>query len=147
MAAQAVPTVTLGSVYLEITNVCNYRCISCYNDSRNDNSNYMDLDTIVHLIQEQSRLGSKSLALSGGEPFLHPNIWEIIDCASQNGLSILLITNGSLLSDEAIKKAMHYQVSFQISVDGYNEDINDKTRGRGTFRQNIFFNLKKIRDK
>ena len=69
--------------------------------------------------------------LPGGEPLLHPHIFEIIKMASKNNLNPLLSTNGSLINKEIAEKLMTNGLyAVNISLDGSNKEIHDKIRGK-----------------
>lgn len=53
-------------------------------------------DIISHAV----KMGVENIAISGGEPFLHPEIKEIISIINENGLTPTIITNLTLLDEE-----------------------------------------------
>ncbi|UEC41992.1 MAG: Radical SAM domain heme biosynthesis protein [Methanothrix sp.] len=74
------------------------------------------------------------LILSGGEPLLRPDIFDIARYAMGRGVRVSLATNGTLLSPEtveSIKEAGIIRVS--ISLDGPDPEIHDLARGEGSF--------------
>ena len=83
------------SVCCYITNVCNTICDYCFRlDSE---KKYMDIETFKNVLNKLKELGCKRIAITGGEPTLHPNIKEMIDLAYDNGFYVDLLTNGILV--------------------------------------------------
>ncbi len=64
---------------IEITNKCPFNCIFCSSDSTIYKKKYIEKKKFIELIQDAKKLGLDIIQLSGGEPFLHPNIIEFID--------------------------------------------------------------------
>lgn len=91
---------------IDITRECNMNCGACYNQSR---SGYLSIANVEQNIQgllERRRL--QSVMLAGGEPTLHPNLFEIIKLLKDKGLYVEIISNGLLLNPELaadLKKA------------------------------------------
>lgn len=125
----------LKSIYIEITNKCNFRCMSCYNSSSAENNLFLDYKTVERIIHECKELSGEIIYLSGGEPLLHANVWDMLDCCVKNGVAPFVVTNGSLLDEKNIIKLMKTCASLQISLDGYNKQTNDMVRGQGSFEK------------
>ena len=68
----------IKDVSIEIIQKCLNRCIHCSSCSTEKSSMMLQLDTISHLIRGLHELRVERICLSGGEPFLHPDIAEII---------------------------------------------------------------------
>lgn len=126
----------INSVYFELTNRCNYSCTYCYNDSNAKNGIYLSADVFKNTIQALKPFGLSRVALSGGEPLLHPKIKEIIEYNYHERLSQILITNSSLLTDEHCELFTQFkdrEFELELTLDGPNREINDKNRGKGSF--------------
>jgi radical SAM additional 4Fe4S-binding domain len=134
----------LKSIYVEITNNCNFKCKSCYNDSGNGKKHYLELDEFNKMIDSAAANTHKcTLYLSGGEPLLHPQIWDMIAYAQKKNFDVLIVTNGSLITQEILEKIISFNVALQISLDGYDEQTNDAVRGIGSFKK-TYLALKQI---
>lgn len=121
-----------GPVYVEVTSFCNLRCMYCYNRS-GENATHMNLDLFHRITQNTKATGGTTIILSGGEPLMHPDISKIFDIVNNEGLKLMLITNGTLLSDKVIEEIKFYDIHVQVSIDGASSDVHDRIRGDGTF--------------
>jgi radical SAM protein with 4Fe4S-binding SPASM domain len=86
---------------LEVTFRCNLRCAHCYlGDFRSGipEQKEMSLAEIRSLLDEVADAGCMDFLLTGGEPFVRPDLLDIYDYARKKGLLINLFTNGTLLT-------------------------------------------------
>jgi len=129
----------LDEVWIYTNNHCNLSCIHCLVSAgpyvRRD---YLTLKEIKRVIDEVVSLGARRLYLTGGEPFLRDDIFEILEYASLKTDTIIL-TNGTLLTQERLKGVERFKgrVIFQVSLEGPNPDVNDSIRGRGNFELTV----------
>lgn len=123
---------------IEITGKCNMRCEHCraWDEAKIN----MPLEKVEKIISFATRNADSSfrLTISGGEPFIHPNLVEIVSLAKQLGVEdIIITTNGSLVNQEKIAKLEELNIRnlcIQVSLDSINADTHDKFRGfRGAF--------------
>lgn len=121
----------LHRVFLAVTNECNGSCIYCANPAKNAPS--LTKEKIIELIHDVSGMGAKELVITGGEPLLRTDLSEIIDCASNQHMNILIATNGIALSSEILSKIAGPNVRIQISLDSIDRRINDTLRGCGAY--------------
>jgi MoaA/NifB/PqqE/SkfB family radical SAM enzyme len=134
---------------IHLTNRCNLRCPYCGLESGPENKiNDLPLEKVKEAIDILADYGIRRVELTGGEPLLHTNLFEILEYASSKGVSLGLITNGTLISEEFAKRLARYKVhSLKMSLDGL-RDTNDSTRGKGTFDKvvNAIGHIKKHSD-
>jgi len=115
-------------LYVSIINSCNLRCQGCWVDVA-AKQEIIDLDAMNGLISEAKEMGNVFFGIVGGEPFMHPQLFEILeanrDCYFQ------IFTNGQFITDEKAKRLRALgNVTPLISVEG-NEIVSDERRGRG----------------
>ena len=80
------------------TNKCNMSCSFC-SCAEDDRKTEMSLKDAKKIIGDLASLGTLAVTITGGgEPILHPNFNEIIECFSKHSIEIGLVTNGLLLS-------------------------------------------------
>lgn len=84
----------LDEITIEITQRCPNKCIYCSSFSGPDMSEGLDYTTIRRVIDDAKSLGAKSVSLSGGEPFLHQSIVEIVDHIHSLGLKAYVYSSG-----------------------------------------------------
>ena len=89
---------TLKKVYLEITNLCNLNCSFCAGTRRP--GGFMTPEQF-RTLAEKIRPHTEYLYLHlMGEPLLHPQLEELLDCAGQLGFRVMVTTNGTLLPEQ-----------------------------------------------
>lgn len=136
---------------------CNFRCWYCYENhssySKMGTETLARVNKFVKNISEQSEIKSIHLSFFGGEPLLCYN--DIIRPILDNSKllerkiisSIQFTTNGFLISDYMIEhlKSLHYDVSFQITLDG-DKEHHDRIRfsASGGSYNRIVRNIKKL---
>jgi hypothetical protein len=85
-------------------------------------------------------LGVKEYYFTGGEPFLHPRMVEILELTLRHGAATVL-TNGTVLKDDWLQRlaraeaASPYSLEFRVSIDGCSAETNDPVRGAGSFER------------
>ncbi len=117
-------------IFLEATNTCNLSCIHCNRPLMKREVNYMDLNLFKKIMDEVcDKL--LTLDLSGwGEPFSHPNIFEMIEYAKHKGVrEVIGNTNITSLNDSVIKKILKSKLDTLIfSIDAASESAYQKIR-------------------
>ncbi|GBD04426.1 Antilisterial bacteriocin subtilosin biosynthesis protein AlbA [bacterium HR19] len=123
-------------VILNITLSCNLRCSHCYISAGFGKDFSMDIPTIKKLADEFEKIGVISVVISGGEPLMHPKIFEIADIFKDKGLRVNLSSNGTLINSKNFKKLKVFDY-IGISIDGP-EEIHDEFRGvKGAFSKSL----------
>ncbi len=118
---------------IEITGCCNMNCEHCR--ANVEKRIFMPVEKIRKILQFANRNidDEFNLTLSGGEPFLHPNIVEIIGTGIEYGYKeIVITTNGSLISEELVREIdsiSNGTVTIQVSLDSVDAQIHDSLRG------------------
>ena len=91
-------------VHVSITTRCNLHCRGCYALHPEAPAGDMPLDLARTIIDRLSKMNVFTIALGGGEPFLHPQLFDIATCARQAGIVPNITTNGLLLDLEMAAK-------------------------------------------
>jgi radical SAM protein with 4Fe4S-binding SPASM domain len=132
------------SVQLELTTRCNFHCIHCYatgNGAERKDIARSELNTeeVLRLLDEISEMGVWWLAITGGEPLLRRDIFEIARYAKSKGLIQVLMTNGSLISPRMAKDISRYFRGVQVSIDAADNETFRRIRGGGkdSFQQTL----------
>ena len=109
------------------TLACNFKCIYCYETSKPGVMNQVTMDTLIDFVRfEADNLTNLSVSWYGGEPLISKDIVyylseQLIDICEQKGVEYeaFMISNGSLIDDEVVKKLVKYRVrGIQITIDG-----------------------------
>lgn len=120
-----------SSVHFYLTNECNMRCPHCYMFAGAPLKNELNSNEICKAIDDIVSVGISSIVFSGGEPLLNPYFKEYVTYAYSKGLSVEVLSNGSLWTEQLIKELAPFLLSVQISIDGFDENSNSIIRGRG----------------
>jgi len=126
-------------IILDISHRCNLQCSIC--EIRKDKPiKEYSLKEVTNIIGQAIDWSVKEFALSGGEPLMREDIFEILDFVQQHKYHIGILTNGVMLSESFIKRLLPYLIngslSLSISLDALSADIHDAIRGaRGCFEK------------
>ncbi len=117
-------------VVWNITKQCNLRCVHCYSNSDNSlGENELTFEEGKALIDDLAEFKIPALLMSGGEPLIRPDVFELAEYAVSKGLRPVLSTNGTLITKEVAARIKSTGFIYAgISLDGIGE-TNDKFRG------------------
>lgn len=87
----------LKEITIELTQQCPNCCVYCSSLSSPSMRTYLSAEQIERTIDDAIELGAKSINLSGGEPFLYPQILKIIDYIYKQGVDCMVYTSGITL--------------------------------------------------
>lgn len=90
----------LSEISIEILQRCPNRCIYCSSHSNPQATHLIPFEIIKNIIDDAKSLGCKTVCLSGGEPFLHPQILDIISYIAKLQLICYVYTSGIYMKDE-----------------------------------------------
>lgn len=90
----------LCEISIEILQRCPNRCIYCSSHSNPQATHLIPFEIIKNIIDDAKSLGCKTVCLSGGEPFLHPQILDIISYIAKQQLTCYVYTSGIYMKDE-----------------------------------------------
>jgi MoaA/NifB/PqqE/SkfB family radical SAM enzyme len=142
--AQSAPRVFLESLdqlWFQLTGtLCNLTCSHCFISCSpaNHSFGFLDYDKVLATLDESRRLGVKEYYFTGGEPFMHPRVLDILERTLEIGPATVL-TNGTLFRDKTVERlaqirdASIYSLELRVSIDGPDADSNDRIRGEGSF--------------
>lgn len=122
-----------------ITNKCNYKCRHCYSNSYYCNDkNELSFMEIEKIIDDLKEMKVPVVLLSGGEPLMREDIFDIIQAIKDRGMRVSLSTNGSLINEKFALKLKNLGIGYVgVSIDG-EKQTNDKFRGvDGAFESSI----------
>jgi sulfatase maturation enzyme AslB (radical SAM superfamily) len=101
-AIQRYVSFPIPRVHMELTNICNFRCVFCPSSLMTRKRGYMDAELAKKIIEDLKamNIAEKITFHVMGEPMLHPQVFQIIAHGRDKGLKVGLTTNGSLFTRE-----------------------------------------------
>ncbi|HMH49585.1 MAG TPA: radical SAM protein [Candidatus Acidoferrum sp.] len=136
-----VPLRRLSAVWIQVTGTwCNLQCTHCINASGPVDPWLapMAVADVERHVDEAARLGAREVYFTGGEPFLHPQILELLAHALAR-LPTTVLTNGTLVTERVADRLAElaarsrYSLEIRVSLDDPDREANDRVRGRGAF--------------
>jgi MoaA/NifB/PqqE/SkfB family radical SAM enzyme/ubiquinone/menaquinone biosynthesis C-methylase UbiE len=126
----------LNEIWFHLSNRCNLTCAHCLFASSPKAQTGLACRQILDIADDAYRLGGRVFAITGGEPFIHPEIHGIIDGLLRYEAShVVVLTNGmSLPAIPGLATWDFDRFHLQISVDGLGER-HDQIRGKGAFEK------------
>jgi molybdenum cofactor biosynthesis enzyme MoaA len=139
--AAEVPLEHLDELWFQVTGtLCNLACRHCFISCspHNHSFGFLGLPAVRSALAESVSLGVKEYYFTGGEPFLHPDMVEMLELTLTYGPATVL-TNGTVFREKWLTRlaraeaASPYSLEFRVSIDGFTAAANDAVRGAGTF--------------
>ncbi len=113
------------------TNMCNLRCKHCYQRADRPLPDELSLKEKLMVVEQLDKAGVAAIALSGGEPTIHPDFYRIVSEISSRGMYAAVATNGWVFADmknltKAKKAGLRY---IEVSIDSADPEKHDWFRG------------------
>lgn len=146
MDSPTLPTVSiphLDDLWFQVGGtLCNLTCHHCFISCspKNRSFGFLALEEVRGRLEESVALGVKEYYFTGGEPFLNPEMTEIL-CETLRYGPATVLTNGTVLKEawlerlRAADEGSLYSLEFRVSIDGFSPETNDPIRGPGTFER------------
>lgn len=121
-------------VMFELTYNCNEMCVHCFNPgaARNSeeksfrkNREEINIDQYESLIKDLDRLGVYKIILTGGDPFVKPGIWKLINLISKTNIVFDIYTNGLALLGRTEKLSKFWPLSVGLSIYSGDDDVHN----------------------
>ncbi len=125
-------------VVWNFTNMCNLRCMHCYQRADKPLPDELTLEEKLDAVRQLDEAGVAAVALSGGEPTIHPHFLRIVKELADRDIYVSVATNGTIFSrmerlEEAVKAGLRY---VEVSVDSAKPEVHDRFRGvRGAWEK------------
>jgi MoaA/NifB/PqqE/SkfB family radical SAM enzyme/predicted phosphodiesterase len=133
----------LHTLWINTGTLCNITCRNCYIESspKNDRLVYVRKSEVVSFLDEilDAGLPTEDIGLTGGEPFMNPEIIDIVEECLGRGFKVLILTNAmrpmqrhksALLQ---LNRRYGSRLTLRISLDHYTAEQHEAERGPGTF--------------
>lgn len=144
-AAPSVPLSHLDHLWFQVAGTrCNFTCLHCFISCspHNDSFGFLSLDQVRRRLVESVGFGVKEYYFTGGEPFLNPQLTDMLIETLRYGPATVL-TNASVLRANWLARLADadrdsiYSLEFRVSLDGFTPEQNDPIRGAGTFARTL----------
>lgn len=133
----------IALVYFRLTPLCNLRCVMCGQRgdkgvlkgsfAAEESRKIVALEDYQRLVDEL-KPKKPIVYLWGGEPFLYPDLFPLIDYMMEAGLTVSVNTNGTYLEKYAREIVERQWHALFVSLDGF-EETNDRIRGTGSYKR------------
>jgi len=124
----------------EVTRSCNLNCAHCRAAaSCGPYSGELSTDQCLKLVDDIASVSLPVIILTGGEPLLRPDIFEIAAYGTDKGLRMVMATNGTLVTPAVVRKMIESGIQrVSISIDGKDAQSHDALRQeKGAFDKAI----------
>lgn len=129
----------LKTVWFNTGTLCNLACSNCYINSSptNDSLLYLKHTEVVSFLEEiiLENLPVREIGITGGEPFMNPDIMLILEECLKKGFKVLLLTNAMRPMMRHEKQLLELNsaygdcLTFRVSVDHFNHKLHEEERG------------------
>ena len=130
---------SLQTLWFNTGTLCNLSCVNCYIEStpRNDRLVYLSCNEVCEYLDEieEHNLGTEEIGITGGEPFMNPEIMDIMELVLKRGFRLLVLTNAMrpmMKCDKqllALKEAYPGKFTLRISIDHFKKALHEEERG------------------
>jgi MoaA/NifB/PqqE/SkfB family radical SAM enzyme len=139
----------LETLWINTGSLCNIACRNCYIESSptNDQLAYITRAEVAAYLDEIARdkLPVTEIGFTGGEPFMNPDMLEMLEDTLSRGLSALVLTNAMqpLLRPRirdvllALRDAFGDRLSLRVSLDHYSKALHEEERGPRSFDKTL----------
>ncbi|MGO9073780.1 MAG: radical SAM protein [Terriglobales bacterium] len=116
------------------TNQCNARCLHCSSNSAHPAPDELLTAEVFHLLDDLSDCGVLDLAVSGGEPLLRKDVFDVIAYARNRGFTVGIGSNGSTITSTVLDALLKVDINrLQVSLDGPETEHDALRRWPGLF--------------
>lgn len=138
---------SLTTVWLNTGTLCNLTCRNCYIESspKNDRLAYLTRNDVTAVLEEIAAedLPVREIGITGGEPFMNPDILGILDDCLAAGFEVLVLTNAMRpmmkLCDGLLQIRNRYpqRLTVRVSIDHYDRSLHEDERGRRSWQPTV----------
>lgn len=139
-----VPMSGLTTLWFNTGTLCNLACKNCYIEStpKNDRLVYISHSEVLKYLDEitEQNLPTTEIGITGGEPFMNPDIIAIMESSLERGFDLLVLTNAMRpmmkCADELIRLNETYgaKMTLRVSVDHFKPELHEDERGPNSWK-------------
>jgi len=124
------------NVTWEMTLKCNLRCAHCLSASGAGATQELSFEECCRVIDRLAAMNVFQVNIGGGEPFIRDDFLDFLDYAHKRSVVTCVSTNGTLIDrDLALRLVGLKMLYLQLSLDGATAKVNDRIRGKGTYKK------------
>ncbi len=137
----------LETLWVNTGTLCNLACERCYIESSptNDRLTYISRAEVAAYLDEIKELGltTREIGLTGGEPFMNPDVIDILDDVLSRGFEALVLTNAMTpmkhRRDDLLRLKDRYgsALTLRVSLDHYTQERHEEERGPFSWARTI----------
>jgi len=137
----------LRTLWFNTGTLCNIACRNCYIESspQNDRLAYLTHDEVASYLDEIERhgWGTEEIGFTGGEPFMNPEFFGMLEDSLSRGFRVLVLTNAMRPMQRAkarlldIKNRFGGKLTLRVSLDHFAPERHEDERGPGTFKPTL----------
>ena len=134
-------------VFIECTDKCNLSCPHCYGGFGRRNSNFIKLENFRQLLEECQKIGVYEVDITGGEPFMHPEINSILQLLYEYSMLTTLFSNLTVCNKDHLDRIISSGVKTVVtSIESYDSAIHNSFRGLDNALNKTIKNIKYLKD-
>lgn len=137
----------LTTLWLNTGTLCNLTCKNCYIESSpsNDALVYLNRAEVQEYLREvaQEKMPVREIGITGGEPFMNPDILEILEDCLKGGYQVLVLTNAMrpMMKQQAgllaLRQRYSSQLRMRVSIDHFERQMHEEERGRRSWQPTL----------
>ena len=154
LTAKGEPRATVGldsleTLWINTGTLCNITCANCYIESSptNDRLVYVTTGEVRAYLDEIARdgLSTEEIGFTGGEPFMNPDMIDILDLTLSRGFRVLMLTNAmrpmTKMKDGLLRLRETYgdRLTMRVSLDHYRQREHESERGPRSWAPHTVF--------
>lgn len=126
-------------IWWDITHRCNFNCKHCYSNSEVNTDGELTTREVFRIIDELKEMQVGYVYVLGGEPFIRTDFPAILEKFAENGISLMVNTNGWFINEEWVERLAKSTVKkLRFSLDGACPETHDNFRGmQGSYNRVI----------
>jgi predicted phosphodiesterase len=137
----------LRTLWFNTGTLCNIACRNCYIESgpKNDRLVYLDRAEVAAYLDEIERDGwdTEEIGFTGGEPFMNPHVFGMIEDCLARGFRVLVLTNAMRPMQRGKAKLLDLnarlgeRLTIRVSLDHFTPERHEDERGPGTYQPTL----------
>ncbi len=114
------------------TYACDNNCVHCVSAGKSVVPDELDTADAKKIVDQANEFGASFFGITGGQPFLRKDLFEVLSYAASLGLGTSIITDGRLMDEQAFQQIVKNKTKISVSIDG-GKKTNDAIRGEGAY--------------